>query len=93
MGLIATLFLVSSTIAMYRPLDNVKGGGPFSKSPISNMTGLALVLGIVLSSRPYLVLTESENTSGPGWQVRSGPTAMPDAAGSEGGHRPLNWIA
>jgi hypothetical protein len=87
---IATLFLVSSTIAMYSPLVNVKGGGPFSKSPISN---LALVLGIVLSSRPYLVLTESENTSGPGWQVRSGPTAMPDAAGSEGGHRPLNWIA
>jgi hypothetical protein len=30
--LVATLFLVSSTIAMCSPLVNVKGGGAFSKS-------------------------------------------------------------
>ena len=38
-------------------------GGAFSKSQNSNMTDLAFMLGIALSSRPYLVLTQGGNTS------------------------------
>ena len=34
---------------MCSPLVNVKGGSAFLKLPISNMTDLALVLGIVLT--------------------------------------------
>ena len=30
---------------------------------------------------------------GPGWQMKSGATPYRDAAGGEGGPRPLNWIA
>jgi hypothetical protein len=63
-GLIATLFLVSSMIAMCSPLANVKGDGAFSKSQISNMTSPDLALVLWHSPQQYyLVLTQSENTS------------------------------